>query len=140
VFQDYVFVIDANFPWGAREILPEITKTTGKPIRYVFDTHYHSAHTFGNSVFVDAGAAIVCSQDCANELAAKGPGAMIAILMPAKPVKEPPVKRPPEKDPPPREPPRREPPNPEPPVQEPPRQPPAEKPPPGEPPIQEPQT
>jgi cyclase len=72
VFQDYVFVIDANFPWGAREILPEIRKTTGKPIRYVFDTHYHSDHTFGNSVFVDAGAAIVCSQDCANELAAKG--------------------------------------------------------------------
>ncbi|MBI3693830.1 MAG: MBL fold metallo-hydrolase [Acidobacteria bacterium] len=72
LFRDYVLVIDANFPWGAREILPEIKKTTSKPIRFVFDTHYHGDHSYGNSVFVDAGAAIVCSQDCANELRTKG--------------------------------------------------------------------
>jgi glyoxylase-like metal-dependent hydrolase (beta-lactamase superfamily II) len=40
VFHDYVLVIDANFPWGAREILPEIRRTTkNKPIRFVFNTH-----------------------------------------------------------------------------------------------------
>ncbi len=72
LFRDYVLVIDANFPWGAREILPEIKKTTSKPIRFVFDTHYHGDHAYGNSVFVDAGAAIVCSQDCATELRTKG--------------------------------------------------------------------
>jgi len=38
IFRDYVVVIDANTPWGIREILPEIRKTTDKPIRYVFDT------------------------------------------------------------------------------------------------------
>jgi glyoxylase-like metal-dependent hydrolase (beta-lactamase superfamily II) len=72
VFRDYVVVIDANTPWGIREILPEIRKTTDKPIRYVFDTHYHWDHTWGNSVMADAGAVIVCSQDCAQELQTKG--------------------------------------------------------------------
>jgi len=72
VFRDYVVVIDANTPWGIREILPEIRKTTPKPIRYVFDTHYHWDHTWGNSVMVDAGVAVVCSQECAQELLTKG--------------------------------------------------------------------
>jgi cyclase len=72
VFKDYVLVIDANFPWGAREIIPRIKASTSKPIRFVFDTHYHSDHSFGNSLFVDAGATIVCSEVCAEELRTKG--------------------------------------------------------------------
>jgi glyoxylase-like metal-dependent hydrolase (beta-lactamase superfamily II) len=72
VFKDYVVVIDANFPWGAREILDAIRKTTRKPVRFVFDTHYHSDHTFGNSVFADAGATLVCSEECATELRQRG--------------------------------------------------------------------
>jgi len=71
-FKDYVVVIEANTPWGMRDILPEIRKTTSKPIRYVFDTHYHWDHTQGNSVMADEGVTVVCSQDCASELAAKG--------------------------------------------------------------------
>jgi cyclase len=72
IFRDYVVLIDANTPWGIREILPEVRKTTDKPIRYVFDTHYHWDHTWGNSVLADTGAVIVCSQDCAEELRTKG--------------------------------------------------------------------
>ena len=72
VFHDYVVVIDANTPWGIRDILPELRKTTDKPVRYVVDTHYHWDHTWGNSVLADAGATIVCSQDCADELRTKG--------------------------------------------------------------------
>ncbi|HEY2019494.1 MAG TPA: MBL fold metallo-hydrolase [Bryobacteraceae bacterium] len=72
IFRDYVVVIDANTPWGIREILPEIRKTTDKTIRYVFDTHYHWDHTWGNSVMVDAGAIVVCSHDCTQELRTKG--------------------------------------------------------------------
>src|SRR3981189_2245268 len=67
VFRDYVLVIDANYPWGAREVLADLRKTTNKPIRFVFDTHYHADHAFGNSLFVDAGATIICSQDCVAE-------------------------------------------------------------------------
>jgi glyoxylase-like metal-dependent hydrolase (beta-lactamase superfamily II) len=72
VFRDYVVVIDANFPWGAREILAAIRKTTSKPIRFVFNTHYHGDHAYGSSVFADEGAAIVCSQACGEESRTKG--------------------------------------------------------------------
>lgn len=71
-FRDFVVVIDANTPWGIRAILPEIRKTTNKPLRYVFDTHYHWDHTQGNSVMADEGVTVVCSQDCASELGTKG--------------------------------------------------------------------
>ena len=73
VFRDYVLVIDANFPWGARAILNDLRKTTDKPVKYVFDTHYHSDHLFGDSVWVDAGATIVCSEECTAESRAKNP-------------------------------------------------------------------
>jgi glyoxylase-like metal-dependent hydrolase (beta-lactamase superfamily II) len=75
VFRDYVLVIDANYPWGARAMLNDIRKTTDKPVRYVFDTHYHSDHAFGNSVFVDAGATVVSSKETALESAEKNPAA-----------------------------------------------------------------
>jgi len=75
VFRDYVLVIDANYPWGARAILPDLRKTTNKPIRLVFDTHYHADHSFGNSEFVDAGATIICTQDCVAESREKNPAA-----------------------------------------------------------------
>ena len=73
-FRQFVVVIDANTPWGIRAALAEIRKTTTKPVRYVFDTHYHWDHTQGNSVLVDDGVAVVCSQDCADELRTKGKG------------------------------------------------------------------
>ena len=75
VFRDYVLVIDANYPWGARAILDDIRKTTSKPIKFVFDTHYHGDHAHGNGVFVDAGATIVCSADCIAESVKKNPPA-----------------------------------------------------------------
>ncbi len=75
VFRDYVLVIDANYPWGAKEILNDIRAITTKPVRYVFDTHYHADHLFGDSVWVDAGATIVCSAECTEESKRKNPAA-----------------------------------------------------------------
>lgn len=68
IFKDYVLAIDANYPWGAEEILKEIRKTTDKPVRFVFNTHYHHDHTFGNGLFVDAGATIVSTRETALEM------------------------------------------------------------------------
>ncbi|HET9180256.1 MAG TPA: MBL fold metallo-hydrolase [Terriglobia bacterium] len=67
VFRDYVLVIDANFPWAAPKIIAEIRKTADKPIRFVFNTHYHADHSYGNIVFVRAGAAVVATQAFAQE-------------------------------------------------------------------------
>lgn len=68
IFEDYVFVIDANFPDYAETVLAEIKKTTDKPIRFVFDTHHHGDHAFGNTVFVKDGATPVSQQNCFNVL------------------------------------------------------------------------
>ena len=72
-FKDYVLVVDANFPWAAKQIMSQIKGTTHGPVRYVFDTHWHNDHTFGNCIFTDAGALVVSSQECADELATRGP-------------------------------------------------------------------
>jgi cyclase len=80
IFKDYVLVIDANFPWGAREILPEIKKTTNKPIRFLFNTHYHSDHSFGNGVFMAEGATIVASRETGIESREKLGDVAIGVL------------------------------------------------------------
>jgi glyoxylase-like metal-dependent hydrolase (beta-lactamase superfamily II) len=72
VFKDYVVVLDANFPWGAREILSKIKSTTDKPIRYVFNTHHHADHSYGNSIFVDQGATVITSRATDEELRTQG--------------------------------------------------------------------
>ena len=59
VFEDYVVVVDANFPKEAGDVIAAIRKTTKKPIRYVLDTHHHGDHAYGNAVWVSAGATIV---------------------------------------------------------------------------------
>jgi glyoxylase-like metal-dependent hydrolase (beta-lactamase superfamily II) len=55
IFEDYVLVIDANFPAGAKLIISKIRGMTDKPIRFAFDTHHHGDHAYGNQVFVDNG-------------------------------------------------------------------------------------
>src|SRR5499425_963590 len=53
MFEDYVLVIDANFPAGAKLIIGKIRSLTDKPIRFAFDTHHHGDHAYGNQVFVE---------------------------------------------------------------------------------------
>lgn len=62
VFKDYVLVIDANFPSGADEVIPKIRQITDKPIKFVFDTHHHGDHAYGNQTFSDAGATPVAHE------------------------------------------------------------------------------
>jgi phosphoglycerate dehydrogenase-like enzyme/glyoxylase-like metal-dependent hydrolase (beta-lactamase superfamily II) len=73
VFEDYVVVIDANFPKEANDVIAAIRKTTDKPIRYVLDTHHHGDHAYGNAVFGKAGAQIVAQANCARLLRVDGP-------------------------------------------------------------------
>ena len=68
VFEDYVLVIDANFPSGAEEVIPKIKKLTNKPIRFAFDTHHHGDHAYGNQVWVDNGATPVAHTGVVEEL------------------------------------------------------------------------
>jgi cyclase len=74
-FKDFIVIIEGNTPQGIIPALAEIKKTTSKPIRYAFDTHYHWDHTNGNSILADQGITVVCTQACAEELSGpKGQG------------------------------------------------------------------
>ena len=62
IFKDFVLVIDANFPDQAEKVIQEIRKHTKKPIRYIFDTHYHGDHADGNMKYTKIGAPAVASE------------------------------------------------------------------------------
>src|SRR5438874_12904780 len=68
IFEDYVLVIDGNFPSGAQEIIPKIKAVTDKPIRFAFDTHHHGDHAYGNQVWVDNGATPVAHVGVLEEM------------------------------------------------------------------------
>ncbi len=59
-----VLVIDSTFsPDDAKQILKNVRSVTQKPIRYLFNTHHHADHTFGNQVF---SAKVVAHRECKN--------------------------------------------------------------------------
>jgi len=68
VFEDYVLVIDGNFPSGAQEIIPKIKAITDKPIRFAFDTHHHGDHAYGNQIWVENGAVPVAHAGVIEEM------------------------------------------------------------------------
>ena len=72
VFKDYVLVIDANFPGQAEGVIPVIRKYTDKPIRFVFDTHYHGDHADGNMQYAKIGATVVAHERSQNLFQTKG--------------------------------------------------------------------
>jgi len=68
IFEDYVLVIDANFPAGAKLIINKIRALTAKPIRFAFDTHHHGDHAYGNQVFVENGGVPVAHTGVIEEM------------------------------------------------------------------------
>lgn len=74
VFEEYVLVVDANFPSGAQEIIPKIKELTSKPVRFAFDTHHHGDHAYGNQVWVEQGATPVAHTGVVEEMKKYEPG------------------------------------------------------------------
>jgi glyoxylase-like metal-dependent hydrolase (beta-lactamase superfamily II) len=66
--QDYLIVVDANYPGRARELVGQIHELSPKPVRFVFDTHAHRDHSYGNSVWTDAGATTFAYQGVVEEM------------------------------------------------------------------------
>jgi len=54
--KDYLIVVDANFSIGARLAMETAKRISDKPVKYVFDTHHHGDHAYGNPVWTKAGA------------------------------------------------------------------------------------
>jgi glyoxylase-like metal-dependent hydrolase (beta-lactamase superfamily II) len=66
--KDYLIVVDANYPGRARELVSQISQLSPKPVRFVFDTHAHRDHAYGNIVWTGAGATTFAYQGVADEM------------------------------------------------------------------------
>ncbi len=66
--KDYLILVDANWPSGAKACLEDVKKTTSKPIRYVFNTHHHEDHIYGNPIFTQMGATTVAYVGVVEEM------------------------------------------------------------------------
>jgi glyoxylase-like metal-dependent hydrolase (beta-lactamase superfamily II) len=66
--KDYLIVVDAGYPSGARATMEDVRRISHKPVRYVFDTHHHGDHTYGNSLWTEAGATTLAFKELADEM------------------------------------------------------------------------
>jgi phosphoglycerate dehydrogenase-like enzyme/glyoxylase-like metal-dependent hydrolase (beta-lactamase superfamily II) len=69
LFKDFVLVVDGNFPSGAEACLADLRKVTEKPARFVFDTHHHGDHAYGNPVWMQNGTIPVAHEKVVEEMA-----------------------------------------------------------------------
>ena len=74
----YLVVVDANYPARAREVMAEVKLLSPKPVRYVFDTHAHGDHSYGNSLWTAAGATTLAYYKVIEEMDRYEPGRWLA--------------------------------------------------------------
>jgi cyclase len=66
--KDYLVVVDANFPSGAEALIADIKKVSQKPVKWVFDTHHHGDHAYGNAVWTSLGATTIAHENVIAEM------------------------------------------------------------------------
>jgi cyclase len=70
---DYLILVDPSYPGRSRELREEIPRLSKKPVRYVFDTHAHGDHAYGNSIWTKAGAKTMAFSGVVEEMHAYEP-------------------------------------------------------------------
>lgn len=73
--KDYLIVVDANYPSGARLIMQATKTVSSKPVKYVLITHHHGDHSYGSAEWRKAGATTVGYIGLAEELKRYEPAA-----------------------------------------------------------------
>jgi cyclase len=71
VTDEGVILIDDKYDIDHTPILAEVKKVTNQPVKYVFNTHYHSDHSGGNAKMLPLAEVISHKNSRANILAAK---------------------------------------------------------------------
>ena len=82
---DGVFVIDDQFAPLAPKILAAVRALTPEPIRFVFNTHWHSDHTGGNEALGRAGAVIVAHHNTRERMSVPQVMQVFGRTVPASP-------------------------------------------------------
>jgi len=76
--KDYLIVVDANYPSGARATMADVKRLSDKPVKYVFDTHHHGDHIYGNLLWTEAGATTLAFQGVSQEMKRLEPARWLA--------------------------------------------------------------
>ena len=80
-----VLLVDDKVAPATPELQKAIAAVTPKPVRFVFNTHWHGDHTGGNAVFGGAGAVIVAHDNVLKRLSSKQLVAMMNKEVPPAP-------------------------------------------------------
>lgn len=86
--KDYLVVVDANFPSGARLAMADAKKVSSKPVKYVFDTHHHGDHAYGNAIWTEAGATTLAHKGVVEEMKRREPARWLEAAKTRKDVAE----------------------------------------------------
>jgi glyoxylase-like metal-dependent hydrolase (beta-lactamase superfamily II) len=76
--KDYMIVVDANYPSGARATMADVKRLSSKPVKYVFDTHHHGDQLYGNVLWTQDGATTLAFQAVGQELKRLEPARWLA--------------------------------------------------------------
>lgn len=76
--KDYMIVVDANYPSGARATMADVKRLSQKPVKYVFDTHHHGDHIYGNLLWTQEGATTLAFQQVGQEMKRLEPARWLA--------------------------------------------------------------
>lgn len=80
-----VLLVDDKLAPATGELKKAIAAVTPKPVRFVFNTHWHGDHTGGNAVFGGEGAVIVAHENVRKRLSTKQLVALMNKEVPASP-------------------------------------------------------
>lgn len=78
--RDYLIVVDAGYPQRARDVMQMIPTLSSKPVRWVFDTHAHRDHAYGNIVWTRAGATTLAYKGVVDAMNRWEPGRWVATM------------------------------------------------------------
>jgi len=72
VGDDGIVIVDDQYAPLAEKIQAALKGITGKPVRFVINTHYHGDHTGGNEPFSNAGSTVIAQENVRKRLESGG--------------------------------------------------------------------